>query len=60
MKNSLTTSVPAFAAHAAALQGAVARQRGIAMTGAALGFSGAAFRVTDDVVPGLRVWSPPA
>lgn len=59
MENYSTTSVAALAARAVTHVPAGVKQQGIAMTNAAFAVSGA-FRVTDDVVPGHRAWSPPA
>ena len=60
MEKYLTTSVSALAALAVTHPGAGVPQQSIGMTNGAFRFAGTAFRVTDDVVPGLRVWSPPA
>lgn len=54
-----TTSVAVLAARAVTPTGVDVQRQGMDLTNAALGISGA-FRVTDDVVPGLPAWSPPA
>ena len=59
MENYSTTSVAALAARAVTHTGVDVQKQGIALMNAAFGISGA-FRVTEDVVPGLPVWSPPA
>lgn len=60
MENYLTTSsVPAFPAPVVPSMG-VAHKRDLGVGSCAAGFTGDASNLTDDVVPGLRVWSPPA
>ena len=60
MEKYLTTSVPSLAAAAVTRPGVNGAQQGIGMGHGSFGFAVVAARTTDDVVPGLPVWSPPA
>lgn len=60
MEKYLTTSSPSLAASVVTRPGGNAPQQGIGMGHGAFGFAMVAARTTDDVVPGLPVWSPPA
>lgn len=60
MEKYLTTSLPSLAAAAVTPRGVNRTRQGIGMGHGSAGFTSVAVRFTDDVVPGLPVWSPPA